>query len=73
VAHHGSDTSSGALFVGTVSPSITLISSGKENKYGHPHQSVLDTLKKVGAEVYRTDKLGTIQVVSDGEKVWVEN
>jgi len=73
VAHHGSDTSTDSVFAGTVKPSIALISSGKDNKYGHPHQSVLDTLEKVGAEVYRTDKLGTIQVVSDGEKVWVES
>jgi len=73
VAHHGSESSTGALFAGLVSPDIAIISAGKENKYGHPHQSVLDTLEKVGAEVYRTDKLGTIQVVSDGEKVWVEN
>lgn len=72
VGHHGSDTSSDPVFVGTVNPSIALISAGRENKFGHPHQSVLDTLEKVGAEVYRTDELGTVTVVSDGEKVWVE-
>lgn len=69
VGHHGSRTSTSAEFVGVVAPSIAVISDGKDNTYGHPHQETLDTLAQFGASVRRTDLLGTIVLVSDGETV----
>ncbi|OGI60445.1 hypothetical protein A2641_00210 [Candidatus Nomurabacteria bacterium RIFCSPHIGHO2_01_FULL_37_25] len=60
VGHHGSRTSTSYDFVKAVSPTYALISDGKNNKYGHPHQDTLDTLTKFGAKVLRTDLLGTI-------------
>lgn len=66
VGHHGSRTSSSPEFVGTVSPSYALISVGKDNKYGHPHQETLNTLTSLGAKIFRTDLLGTIVMKSDG-------
>ncbi|MDP2788630.1 MAG: ComEC/Rec2 family competence protein [bacterium] len=60
VGHHGSKTSSSLLFVEAVSPEYALISDGKNNKYGHPHQEVLDVLTSIGAEIFRTDLNGTI-------------
>ncbi|MCC5875305.1 MAG: DNA internalization-related competence protein ComEC/Rec2 [Candidatus Sumerlaeia bacterium] len=61
-AHHGSRGSSTMLFLEHVQPSLALISCGRNNTYGHPHQEVLDRLDAVGAEVRRTDLDGTIRV-----------
>lgn len=65
VGHHGSRTSTTDSFVKAVSPIYALISSGKDNNYGHPHQDTLDTLSGHGAEVLRTDNLGTIIIKCD--------
>lgn len=60
VAHHGSKTSSSEAFLKVVSPEYAVISDGKNNSYGHPHKVTLDNLEGVGADILRTDKLGTI-------------
>src|SRR5205814_1221570 len=60
VGHHGSRTSTSQEFVKEVAPVYALISDGKDNKYGHPHQETLETLVRFGATVFRTDLLGTI-------------
>ncbi len=70
--HHGSRTSTSPEFVGFVSPSIAIISDGKGNKYGHPHQETLDTLEKFGVKIFRTDLLGAIILKSDGESILVK-
>ncbi len=67
VGHHGSRTSSSPSFIKAVMPSYALISDGKENNYGHPHQETLDILNQLGAKIFRTDLLGTIIMKSDGE------
>lgn len=68
VGHHGSNTSSSEEFLEQVRPQISIISSGKDNDYGHPHDEVLDRLEKIGTLVYRTDEKGNILLESDGEK-----
>ena len=68
VGHHGSRTSSSFEFVKAISPTYALISDGKDNKYGHPHQDTLDILSSLGAKILRTDLLGTIIMKSDGVK-----
>ncbi len=70
--HHGSDTSSSRLFLSAVAPDIAVISSGADNQYGHPHPAVLGRLVDAGAAVLRTDELGTIEVVTDGRRMWWE-
>jgi len=65
--HHGSRSSSGLTYVKTVAPRWAIISSGIDNRYGHPHREVLEIFKKSGVEVLRTDALGTIGFVSDGK------
>ncbi len=65
VGHHGSNTSTSPEFVNAVRPKYSLISSGKSNKYGHPHKETLDTLAKLGVQIFRTDLLGTIVLNCD--------
>ena len=62
VAHHGSRTSSTDAFLRAVRPSIAIISVG-ENTYGHPRPEVLNALERAGAEVRRTDREGTMEIV----------
>lgn len=62
VGHHGSKTSSTGEFLDCVSPSIGIISSGKNNMYGHPSPEVVDRLKKNGIEYYDTQDEGAINV-----------
>ena len=73
VAHHGSQYSTSNEFLDKVNPQYAIISVGKDNDYGHPHKSVLNKLKKRGIEVYRTDKLGTIILTTDGDKINIKN
>jgi len=67
VSHHGSKTSSSEEFIKSVSPQIAVISAGIGNKYGHPHQEVLELLEKYGIKILRTDKDGDIKIISDGK------
>ena len=60
VGHHGSDTSTSDEFVKFLSPKEAVISCGVNNKYGHPIQSVLNTLNNNGVIIRRTDLEGTI-------------
>lgn len=65
VGHHGSSTSSSKEFIEAVSPSIAVISCGRDNKYGFPHKETLQTLKDNKVTIYRTDQLGTIIIKAD--------
>ena len=60
VGHHGSKTSTSDAFIKWIKPEVGIISCGKNNKYGHPHQEVLNILKKNNVKVRRTDLEGTI-------------
>lgn len=60
VGHHGSDTSSSDYFINTIKPKYSIISVGKNNKFGHPKDEVLDTLKN--SKIYRTDIDGSIEI-----------
>jgi competence protein ComEC len=73
VAHHGSDTSTTPEFLAVANPEQAVISVGADNDYGHPSPEVLRRLEeRLGSEnIYRTDKDGTIEFITDGEKLWV--
>lgn len=45
VSHHGSKTSSTEEFINAVNPKIGLIGVGKNNKFGHPNNEVIERLK----------------------------
>src|SRR3989344_545074 len=64
--HHGSRTSTSLEYVEAVHPEYVVISAGKDNKYGHPHQEVLNVLNNFGTKVLRTDQDGRIVFESDG-------
>ena len=64
--HHGSKTSTSPEFVTAVSPEYVVISAGKDNRYGHPHQEVLDIFNSFGAKILRTDLDGRVVFKSDG-------
>ena len=66
VAHHGSATSSEESFISAVAPAWAVISAGYHNKYGLPKQVTLDMLAKHSAQILRTDELGTVTFISDG-------
>ena len=53
VGHHGSKTSSSKNFINEIEPKYSIISVGKNNRYGHPNASVLDNLEN--SKIYRTD------------------
>ena len=67
--HHGSQYSSSIGFLEQVRPKLTVISCGRGNRYGHPHQETLERLQAVGSIVFRTDELGCIKVVFDAEGI----
>jgi beta-lactamase superfamily II metal-dependent hydrolase len=60
VGHHGSKYSSGAVFLKAVRPLIAAISVAARNTYGHPTPEALGRLAAVGAQVFRTDQMGTL-------------
>ena len=74
VGHHGSRTSTSARFLEAVKPSVAIVSSGADNPYGHPADEVMQRLEaSLGEEnVFRTDRQGRIEVLSDGASIWVE-
>jgi len=69
VGHHGSSTSTSYPFLREVMPEYAVISCGKDNEYGHPHEEVTSKLRDADVELYRTDELGGIICKSDGKSV----
>ena len=72
--HHGSATATSWDFLQKTVPEYAVISCGANNKYGHPDKDTMDKLESMEIKVYRTDKQGTITVVSDGNTLkWSED
>jgi len=69
IGHHGSDSSTTESFLKAISPSLAIISAGKDNPYGHPHKNTLKLLSKYKIKYLRTDIDGTIKIVSDGNRI----
>ena len=68
-AHHGSRTANTEEFLEAVDPEYVVISCGEGNSYGHPHAEVLNRLRAMGVQVFRTDEEGTIVASSDGSSI----
>ena len=70
VGHHGSRTSSSKEFINEINPKYSIISVGKNNRYGHPNKEVLDTLND--SKIYRTDQDGSIMFKIKKDKLQIE-
>ena len=74
VAHHGSDTSSSAPFLGAVSPRAAVISAGQDNRFGHPDPEVVERLEGLmpASRIFKTFERGTITFETDGSTLSVK-
>lgn len=70
--HHGSKFSNTQVLLEQLEPQLTVISCGKNNRYGHPHEETLDRLADIGTDVRRTDDEGAIMIHIVGRKWWAE-
>lgn len=71
IPHHGSKTGLDRDFLLRFKPSLGVISSGKNNRYGHPAAEIIEMLADWGVELRRTDNEGTVVVETDGKSWWV--
>ena len=70
VGHHGSKTSSSKSFINKIKPKYSIISVGKNNRYGHPNKEVLNNLDH--SKIYRTDEDGSIMFKIKSNKLKIE-
>jgi competence protein ComEC len=71
VARQGSASATGSRFLRAVNPLIAVLPVGQDNPHGHPAATVLERLAEGGALLLRTDERGTIEVITDGVRLWV--
>jgi competence protein ComEC len=72
IGHHGSASATSAAWLDELRPEEAVISVGARNRYGHPAPGVLERLASRAVHVYRTDRLGTITLASDGQRVRID-
>lgn len=72
VPHHGSKNGLTPELLNATSPQYGIISVGK-NPWGHPHQEVLDMLSAANVQILRTDQLGDIELITNGQNTWLKN
>jgi competence protein ComEC len=69
--HHGSRSSSSEAFLEKVRPQIVVVTAGRGNLYGVPHQEILDRYKNMGARILRTDEEGAVEIAADGKAILI--
>ena len=69
VGHHGSNTSSSKDFLEQVSPEYAIVMVGKDNSYNLPKDEILERIRNIGAQIYRTDENGTIEIIASGNEI----
>ena len=69
IGHHGSKTSSSKTFIDKISPKYSIISVGKNNRYGHPNDSVLNNLED--SKIFRTDQDGSVMFKIKNNKLQI--
>lgn len=71
-SHHGSDTSNSQEFLDSINPDIVVVQVGEDNKFGHPSLRVAKRLERLGAQIFRTDLDGAVELISNGESIFLE-
>lgn len=71
-SHHGSDTSNSQEFLDSINPDIVVVQVGEDNKFGHPSLRVVKRLERLGAQIFRTDLDGAVELISNGESIFLE-
>jgi competence protein ComEC len=72
VAHHGSKNSLSDQFISAVSPEYSIISAGVDNRYGHPHKEIIESLNNIKTNILGTYDLGDVYFVSDGQNLVIQ-
>ena len=62
VSHHGSNTSTSKEFIESIKPKIALIGVGKNNRYNHPSELVIEMLMVMGIKIFRSDYHGNLVI-----------
>ena len=70
VNHHGSKNGLSQKLLDSTSPEIAVISVGKDNRYNHPDKMVLDILNHLNVNIFRTDEIGNIELITNGITYW---
>lgn len=70
LGHHGSKTSTSEEWLDAVTPTYAVVSAGIDNRYGHPHQEVMQRVFARNIKTNHTGTDDTIHFYSDGETVW---
>lgn len=70
VAHHGSRFSTSSEWLDVLNPAWAVVSCGRNNRYGHPHEEVMDALQERGIVVWKTPEWGAVRLDTDGERIW---
>ena len=73
VGHHGSRTSSSDQLLKAAKPAYALISCGRENRFGHPHEDVVERIARYADMQLRTDVSGAISIYTDGSSMSVSS
>ena len=60
LGHHGSKTASDPQYLSRLHPQLAIISAGRQNRYGHPNQETIQTLKRIGCPFMSTQNRGMI-------------
>jgi len=71
VPHHGSNTSSSPALLQATSLQLAILSVGADNHFGHPSPAAVQRYADYGIPLLRTDQVGTIECITDGEQLWV--
>ena len=71
VSHHGSKYGSSIEFLKAVRPEVAVVSVGAKNTYGHPNSDTLMRLDQVGAKIFRTDQMGSVEIIDDNQSLKV--
>lgn len=72
VPHHGSKFGLTREILEKIAPDLAVVSVGENNRFGHPAPQTMKILKDKEMKILRTDKDGSVEIISDGKNWWVE-